>query len=122
MIRDYPVHAVNNSGSVAWTPFDTVYLAYSISEFSATNTLRQRTQTFSTTWSPFNSGALNFNAQYSETVSSPAETTDVTKALAAQWRVGPRIYLTVGYTLTSSTAPEQTVDAKNISTDLRMTF
>ena len=115
-------HAVNNSGSVAWTPFDTVYLAYSISDFYATNTLRQRTQTFSTTWSPFNSGALNFNAQYSETVSSPAETTDVTKALAAQWRVGPRIYLTVGYTLTSSTAPAQTVDAKNISTDLRMTF
>jgi hypothetical protein len=114
--------AVSTSGAITWAPFATVYLAYSISVVSATSFQSQTSQNYSTSWAPFSGGALNFTASYSENRQSPAETIDRALGFGAEWRVGPRIFLTAGYVVTKSSAPSQSAEAKSLSTDLRMSF
>jgi hypothetical protein len=114
--------AVTTAGGLAWAPFATMYLAYSITEVSATNTQSETVQSYSASWSPFITGALNLSASYSESLQSHAATIDRALSFGALLRIGPRIFLSAGYAVTKSTAPSQTADARSLSTDLRMTF
>lgn len=114
--------ARNTSGNVAWAPFPTAYLAYSISMVSASNVQSQTIQNYSASWSPFSSGALNLTAAYSESLQSLGTSVDRAISTGMEWRVGPRIFLTAGYVVTKSRASSQSLDAKSFSTDLRMSF
>ena len=53
---------------------------------------------------------------------SQFETIDRALTLAASLRLGPRILLSAGYTVTKSSAPSQTEEAKSLTTDLMMSF
>ncbi len=114
--------ARSTSGNVSWAPFTTIYLAYSISEVSATNTQSQTIQNYSASWSPFSSGTLNFSCGYSETLQSLGTGIDRALSVGMEWRAGPRIYLTAGYVVAKSTVASQSTDATSLSTDLRMSF
>jgi hypothetical protein len=114
--------AVSTTANVAWSPAETVYLAYSISKSSATGIQSQTIQSYSATWAPFAGGALTFSTGYSETLASSSMSVDRALATGMEWRVGPRIYFTAAYTITKSTAPSQSAEAKSLSTDLRMSF
>jgi hypothetical protein len=114
--------AVTTTGGIAWAPLATVYLAYSITKVSATNTQSETMQNYSASWSPFSSGALTLTASYGESWQTQAATRDRVFSSGALLRIGPRIFLTAGYSVTKSTAPSQTADNRSLSTDLRMTF
>ncbi len=121
------LNGVNRAGTtianVAWSPFTVLYLGYSITETSATNSQHQTIQNYSASWSPFSSGALNFSCVYSDNRET-RETTNLDRAFTTgmQWRVGPRILLTAGYSVSRSSSLSQSTDANNFSTDLRMSF
>jgi hypothetical protein len=117
-----PNRAGSTTGSVAWAPFATVYLAYSFSEASATGVQNSRTRNYSASWAPFSSGTLNFSSGYSETVQSQGAGVDKALSFGMEWRVGPRILLIAGYVVTKSRASSQSADAESLSTNLRMTF
>jgi hypothetical protein len=114
--------AVSSTGDIAWSPVQTVYLAYSITESSVTNTPRQTHQSYTASWVPFSTGALNFTASYVENRSSAADSVDRVLGFGALWRMGPRILLSAGYSVAKSTSPSQSSDARSLSTNLRMSF
>jgi hypothetical protein len=120
------VSAINRTasttGSIAWVPFSTGYLSYQITRTSGTQVISQTIQSLSASWAPFSSGALNFTASYSEIVQSAFDSIDKQSAFSASYRVGPRILLSAGYTITKSIVPSQTAEAKSLTTDLTMSF
>ncbi len=114
--------AVSSSAGIAWSPIQTVYLAYSISKTSATGIKDQTSQNYSATWSPFSTGALSFTASYIESWVTPLDTMDRALAFGALWRLGPRIFLSGSYAVLRSSSPSQLADTKSFNTDLRMSF
>jgi len=114
--------AVSTTANVAWSPFATVYLAYSISMTSAAGVQSQTLQSYAANWAPFAGGALAFSLGYSETLDSTNMSVDRALTTGMEWRVGPRIYFTAAYSITESKASSQSTEAKILSTDLRMSF
>jgi hypothetical protein len=111
------------STSVAYKPVETVYLFYSISEFSTTNAPRQTAQNYSATWSPFSSGTLQVFLSYTENIQSGAgESFSRLKSAGFSWRVGPRINLSTGYSIAKSESVSQISESKSFNTNLTMSF
>jgi hypothetical protein len=117
-----PNRAGTTTASIAWAPFETVYLAYSFGEATATGLQKGRARNYSASWAPFSSGTLNFSSGYSETRQKAGEGLDKALSFGMEWRVGPRILLTAGYVVSKSRSFSESTDAKSLSTDLRMSF
>jgi hypothetical protein len=118
-----PNRTQNATGSATYRPVETVYLVYSISEFSSTNSPRQTSQNYSASWAPLSSGALQVSFSYSENVRAGlGEGFDRAKSAGVSWRVGPRMFLSAGYSVVKSETVTLISESKSFSADLTMNF
>jgi len=113
----------NATASVAYKPVETLYLVFSISGSSGTNVPRQTSRNYAATWSPLSSGTLQVFLSYAENIQSGAgEGFERAKSAGVAWRVGPRINLSTGYSITKSEAVSQISESKNFNANLTMSF
>ncbi len=114
----------NVSASAAYKPVETVYFFFSITGSSGTNVQRQTSRNYSVSWAPLSSGALQVSLSYAESVQSGGggESFDRAKGAGVSWRVGPRMFLSAGYSITKSESALLISESKGFNANLTWSF
>ncbi len=107
--------------SLAYRPFQTLYLFASASRIKREN-LKETLQNYAANWSPFPSGALQFNFAFNQdlTTRDNAKTRSIRPSL--RWNVTNRIILDASYQLVKTESLVETTDNKTFSTNLQMIY
>ncbi|HEX8960726.1 MAG TPA: hypothetical protein VF775_04065, partial [Geobacteraceae bacterium] len=75
--------------SVSYTPFETLYLTGAWAISASNDQPTTTTQNYGASWSPFRGGTLQFNFNYSESLSSPDNQKTRSLSPSARWNVRP---------------------------------
>jgi hypothetical protein len=112
---------VDRSGdaSISYRPFDTLYLVASASRIERPG-IHDTVQNYALNWSPFPSGALQFNFDFNQGLSARDNSKVRTVRPTLRWNVTSRIALDLSHEDTKAESTTGTTDSKTFSTRLRM--
>ena len=107
--------------SIAYRPFQTVYLLASASRVERQD-IKETLQNYAANWSPFPSGALQFNFDFNQdlTTRDNAKTRSIRPSL--RWNITSRIILDMSYQMLKTESRVETVDNRTFSTNLEMIY
>lgn len=108
--------------SLAYHPFQTLYLTYSYGLTQSTGKKSNTTQNYGTTWSPFPDGTIQFNIAYTETLQSDNESKNTSLSPSLRWNINKRIYLTLTYLSLKNESQLQTSQTDSFSANLTVSF
>jgi len=118
-----PSRSETVGAGAAYTPVETVYLVFSINGSSGTNRQRQTSRNFSSSWAPLSSGALQVSLAYAQNQQSAAgESFNRSKSAGVSWRVGPRMSLSAGYSISKSESASLISESSGFSANFTMSF
>jgi len=107
--------------SISYRPFDTLYLLASFSRIERPG-INDTTQNYSLNWSPFPSGALQFNFAFNQDLSTRDNAKVQTVRPSLRWNVTSRISLDMSYQVAKADSSTGATDDKTFSTKMRMFF
>jgi len=105
--------------SISYRPFDTLYLLASVSRIERPG-IQDRVQSYGLNWSPFPSGALQFNFAFTQDLSARDNAKVQTIHPSLRWNATSRIALDLSYEDTKAEATAGTTDNKTFYTRLRI--
>ena len=107
--------------SISYRPFDTLYLLAAFSRIERPGN-NDTTQNYSLNWSPFPSGALQFNFAFNQDLSVRDNGKVQTVRPSLRWNVTNRISLDMSYQVAKAESSTAATDDKTFSTRMRMFF
>jgi hypothetical protein len=107
--------------SISCRPFETLYLLASFSRIERPGR-NDTTQNYSLNWSPFPSGALQFNFAFDQELSTRDDGKVQTVRPSLRWNVTNRISLDMSYLVTNVESSIGATDDRTFSTRMRMFF
>ena len=105
--------------SISYRPFDTLYLLASVSRIEQPG-IHDTVQNYGLNWSPFPSGALQFNFAFTQDLSARDNSKTRTVRPALRWNITSRIAFDLSYEDTMAESTAGTTDNKTFSTRLRI--
>ncbi len=107
--------------SLAYRPFQTMYLLASVSRVDRQG-IQETLQNYAANWSPFPSGALQFNFAFNQDLTSRdnAKTRSIRPSL--RWNITSRIILDMSYQLLKTESRVETADTRTFFTNLEMIY
>jgi hypothetical protein len=108
--------------NVSWQPFNTLYLNAAIGRSTRTGEANSTNRNFSLNYSPFQGGALQFNFQYFEGLTTPGDRRDRNVTPSVRWRINPWAFSDVSYQISRSTSYFETSKTDTFTVSLRMYF
>lgn len=108
--------------SLAYRPFPLLYFSYSYSVAQASGKEKSTLQSYGTTWSPFPSGAVQFNISYAESLQSDNVSKNSSLTPSLRWNINARTYLTLSYLATKSDSQSQTSKTESFNANFTMFF
>ena len=105
--------------SISYRPFDTLYLLASVSRIERPG-IQDTVQSYGLNWSPFPSGALQFNFAFTQDLSARDNSKVRTVRPTLRWNVTSRIAFDLSYEDTDAESTAGTTDNKTFSTRLRV--
>ena len=105
--------------SISYRPFDTLYLVGSVSRIERPS-IQDTVQNYGLNWSPFPSGALQFNFAFNQDLSARDNSKVRTVRPTLRWNVTSRIALDLSYEDTKAESTAGTTDNKTFSSRLRL--
>jgi hypothetical protein len=109
--------------SAAFRPFETVYLTGGYSVVAQTNLATATTQNYGVGWSPFRGGDLQFNFNYSESLSSLGNERTRSLSPTLRWNIRPGATLDFSYSrITTTSDTSGSTDVNSFSSALRISL
>jgi hypothetical protein len=105
--------------SISYRPFDTLYLIGSVSRIERPDS-QDTVQNYGLNWSPFPSGALQFNFAFNQDLSARDNSKVRTVRPTLRWNVTSRIAFDLSYEDTKAESTAGKTDNKTFSTRLRV--
>jgi hypothetical protein len=105
--------------SISYRPFDTLYLIGSVSRIERPG-IQDTVQNYGLNWSPFPSGALQFNFAFNQDLSARDNSKVRTVRPTLRWNVTSRIAFDLSYEDTKAESTAGKTDSKTFSTRLRV--
>lgn len=112
----------STGSSAAYTPFPSLYLSAARSLTKTRGDERSRTESYSSSWSPFAGGALQVSIGYSQEMVYPADQRTATGSMGASLRINPRLHLSGSYMQTKSESPLALSRSQSFTANLRWLF
>lgn len=109
----------SGDASISYRPFDTLYLVASVSRIEQ-QSVHDTVQNYGLNWSPFPSGALQFNFDVNQGLSAKDNSKVRTVRPTLRWNVTSRVAFDLSYDDTKAESTAGTTDNKTFSTRLRM--
>ncbi len=108
--------------SLAYRPFETVYLSYAYGILKASGREPSTVQSYGIAWSPFPDGAIQFNIAYAESLLSDnaSKTSFLTPSM--RWRLNSKVFLTLSYLASKSESALQTSETRSFDANVTVTF
>ena len=121
-LKDSDFSSQRTDLSLAYHPFQTLYLTYSYGSTRSSGREPNTTQNYGTTWSPFPDGALQFNFTYTESLQSDNESKNTSLSPSLRWNVNKRTYLTLSYLASKNESQLQTYETDSFSANFTLSF
>jgi hypothetical protein len=106
--------------SVAYRPFDTLYLFASWEILAEKGQKIQTIQNYGLNWSPFPEGTLQFNFSYNESILSENNQKSRLITPSLRWNITSRSFLDLSYQLIHSSSKLQKSDSSGVSASLKI--
>jgi hypothetical protein len=104
-----------------YSPFSSLYLVASVGETAAKGQKRQTLQNYGVSWAAQQGGAaLELNLGYNENLDPVADARTRVIIAGLRWKINPNALLDVSYVVTTSEAPAQNTESRNIITSFRV--
>ncbi len=107
--------------SLAYRPFPTLYLLASVSRVERED-IRDTLQSYAVNWSPFPSGALQFNFAFEQELAARDNSKTRSIRPSLRWNVTKSIILDMSYRLLKTESRVETVDDNTFSTNLELIY
>lgn len=121
-LPDKSLTSRSESLAVSYKPFETVYIFASVGITAEPDQPSQTTQNYAVTWSPFRTGALQFNFAYNQSLTSPGNQVTTTLTPTIRWYITPRAYIDIAYTEIKNASLVAESDEKAFSASFRTRF
>jgi hypothetical protein len=106
--------------SVAYRPFETLYLFASWEILAEKGQKIQTTQNYGLNWSPFPEGTLQFNFSYNESILSENNQKSRLITPSLRWNITSRSFLDLSYQFIHSSSKLQKSDSNGFSANLKI--
>lgn len=106
--------------SVAFRPFETVYIFTSWEILAQKDQKIQSTQNYGLSWTPFPNGALQFNFSYNETIISENNQKNRLITPTVRWYITSRSYLDLSYQYIHTSSKLEKTDSNGFSANLKI--
>jgi len=106
--------------SVAYRPFETLYLFASWEILAEKGQTIQTTQNYGLNWSPFPEGTLQFNFSYNESILSENNQKSRLITPSLRWNITSRSFLDLSYQYIHSSSKLQKSDSNGFSANLKI--
>jgi hypothetical protein len=118
---EYSLVTRRRDGSIAYTPFSTLYLILGISKI-VQPTFRDTTKSYGVNWSPFPGGALQFNFSYNESLSSRNDALIKTTQPSMRWTIARWASMDASYYITDSSSDQGSILTRGTSVNFNALF
>ena len=106
--------------SVAYRPFETLYLFASWEILAEKGQKIQTTQNYGLNWSPFPEGTLQFNFSYNENILSENNQKNRLITPSLRWNITSRSYLDLSYQYIHNSSKLEKSDSNGFSANLKI--
>jgi len=106
--------------SVAYRPFETLYIFTSWEILAQKGQKIQTTQNYGINWSPFPEGTFQFNFSYNESILSENNQKSRLITPSVRWNITSRSYLDLSYQYIHSSSKLEKSDSNGVSANLRI--
>jgi hypothetical protein len=106
--------------SVAYRPFETLYLFASWETLAEKGQKIQTTQNYGLNWSPFPEGTLQFNFSYNESILSENNQKSRLITPSLRWNITSRSFLDLSYQSIHSSSKSEKSDSNGFSANLKI--
>jgi hypothetical protein len=106
--------------SVAYRPFETLYLFASWQILAEKGQKVQTTQNYGLNWSPFPEGTLQFNFSYNESILSENNQKSRLITPSLRWNITSRSFLDLSYQYVQNSSKLQKSESNGVSANLRI--
>lgn len=106
--------------SVAYRPFETLYLFTSWEILAEKGQKIQTTQNYGLNWSPFPEGTLQFNFSYNESILSESNQKSRLITPSLRWNITSRSYLDLSYQYIHNSSKLEKSDSNGFSANLKI--